>query len=303
MISSRLGAHAAAAVLVVSCACVRDVATVTVPEPDGIRIEAGRCVDALPDTDRDGLADACELALARAFAPLLMTHATRCTPPSSTPAARIPGGYFHAAQPVRGGVHLVYMPAYYRDCGWTGAKCILMDCRGHAGDSELIVVHARQTASGAWYTEAVFLSAHCFGRMPWNCRWYREDDLDAFAWLGGVERGAPVVWVSDARNANYPSAGACERGHLGFDRCDRSALEYRFPITSSRDIGSRAAPLEQPGQPPGCVTGEYVEPIDWLLASPSALECFWDPAARFRGWQGAGPGATAYGAYLEHLGL
>ncbi|HEX6133347.1 MAG TPA: hypothetical protein VFZ24_05275 [Longimicrobiales bacterium] len=272
-------------------------------EPAGIAIEPGHCLGGLPDSDADGLADECELALARAFAPLLMTHATRCTLPSIAPAVRIPGGYVYAAQPLRDGVHLIYMPAYYRDCGWRGAKCILVDCRGHAGDSELIVVHVRQGRNAGWYTDAVFLSAHCFGRMPWSCRWYRDDDLSEFAWNGGVDRGAPVVWVSDARNANYPSYQACERGHLGFDSCVRSAGQYRFPVISRRNIGSRNVPIRQPGEPAGCVTGEFVEPVDWLLVSATALECFWNPTVRFRGWQGSGEGATAYGAYLEHLGL
>jgi hypothetical protein len=294
---------AAAALLLPLCGCAGTGAPTASAAPVGIVVETGRCVDELPDADRDGLADACELALSQAFAPLLMTHATRCTPPWSAASSRIPGGYFHAAQPVRGAVRLVYMPAYFRDCGWTGPKCLLVDCTGHAGDSEVIVVDVRQAPGGAWFTDAVFLSAHCFGRMPWDCRWYGADELDRFEWVDDVERGAPVVWVSDARNANYPSYAECENGHLGIDSCERAGPAYRFPVVAPRNVGSRAVPFAEPGQPPGCVTGAFVEPLDRLLVAPAARECFWDAAARFRGWQDYGGGSTAYGAYLDHLGL
>jgi hypothetical protein len=272
-------------------------------EPVGIAAVSGPCLATEPDADADGVSDGCEQALASAFAPLLRMHETRCTLPSNQHGRRIPGGYMHAAQPVDGTVRLVYMPAYYRDCGWSGWQCLFVDCSGHAGDSELIVVDVRRLPSGNWATDGVFLSAHCLGRTERDCRWYRGTDLDRFAWVDDIEHGAPVVWVSDARNANYPSATACDRGHLGLERCDRPGIPYRFPVTRDHNIGSRAAPIVEAGARPGCVSGSFVEPLDLLVVSPTAVECFWDATAPFRGWQGGGRGETAYGVYLAQLGL
>ena len=292
---------AVSSMLIWACAGAQPQAPVA--EPPGIAAAPGRCIDALPDTDRDGLADACELALSQAFAPLLMMHATRCTLPAPGSAQRVAGGYFHAAQPAQGVVRLVYMPAYYRDCGWTGLKCVLVDCSGHAGDSELIVVDVRRNQNGAWYTDAVFLSAHCFGRSEGGCRWYRGADLERFEWVDDLERGAPVVWVSDGRNANYPSYAACERGHWRMDSCARDSTPWRFPVTTGRDIGSRVVPLVDGEHPAGCVSGRFVEPSDELIVAPDDVECFWTMTSDFGGWQGAAAGATAYGEYLDRLGL
>lgn len=273
------------------------------PEPAGIALTPSACSEATADTDSDGLTDACEHALATAFAPVLMMHHTRCTAPPSGASRGIPGGYFHAAQRTEEGVRLVYMPAYYRDCGWRSGWCVLLNCRGHAGDSELIAVDVRRLASGSWATESVFLSAHCFGRSARDCRWYDGTALRDFDWLDGVERGAPVVWVSDGRNANYPSRAACERGHGGMDACGSDPEVYRFPVMRARNIGSRAVPIRQPGQVPGCVTGAVVEPVDRLIVSHQAVECFWTGSAPFGGWQGGGAGATSYARYLDHIGL
>lgn len=269
----------------------------------GIAAAPGPCLDVDSDADDDGLSDACELALSRAFAPLLMMHSTRCTLPAAGTQDRVAGGYFHAAQPERGVVRLVYMPAYYRDCGWTGAKCIFVDCSGHAGDSEIIAIDVRQLENGAWATDAIFLSAHCFGTSDGKCRWYRDDDLEQFEWVSDIDRGAPVVWVSDARNANYPSYAACERGHWRIDSCDSASVPYAFPVTAERNIGSRAVPLVNGEHPPGCVSGEFVEPLDRMIVAPDAVECFWSAEAPFGGWQGVDGGETAYGEYLDHLGM
>lgn len=273
------------------------------PEHAGIVIAGGTCREVSPDFDLDDLADTCEYALATAFAPVLMIHHTRCTPPPARESGRIPGGYFHAAQPVHDVVRLVYLPAYYRDCGWSSPWCVVMSCEGHAGDSELIAVDIQRLTSGAWATMSVFLSAHCFGTSSRDCRWYEGPALDQFEWSNNIERGAPIVWVSDARNANYPSLAACERGHGGMDACDRNAEAYRFPVSAARNIGSRGVPMHLPGQAPGCVAGAFVEPADRLIVSPTAVECFWSRSAPFGGWQGGSTGVTAYGRYLEYIGL
>jgi len=93
-------------------------ARVTAQEPSIVR-----CERTDGDADADGLGDACELALARAFAPTLIVRSGGCN--WDADAERLAGGYFHAVQPVDSLVRIVYMPAYFRDCGWAGAKCLL----------------------------------------------------------------------------------------------------------------------------------------------------------------------------------
>lgn len=244
------------------------------------------------DGDGDGLSDACELALARTFAPLLMVRGGGCNWDSSAPNARLGGGYFHAVQPVDGGVRIAYLPAYFRDCGWSGAKCSIpwVDCSPHDGDSEFIAVEVIHDQPAAMVAVGVFLSAHCFGRSSGSCRWYRGEELDEFDWIAA----APVVWVSEGRQANYPSWQACDAGHRYLDTCDAHDTSVWFPVLPARNIGSRAVP-QTPG---GCVTGAI---LDSVHVEPDAQECFWRPEP-FHGWQAAGgKGVTPYVRYLEQI--
>lgn len=67
------------------------------------------------DRDADGLSDACELGLARAFAPVLMVRAAGCNWDTSVRPARPGGGYLHAVQRAGATVRVAYLPAYFRD--------------------------------------------------------------------------------------------------------------------------------------------------------------------------------------------
>jgi hypothetical protein len=253
------------------------------------------CAGTGVDSDGDGLDDRCELSLARAFAPALTVTPGQCLAAEGLP----PGGYFYGAEPVPDGVRIVYLPAYFQDCGLAGAKCRLpgVSCAGHAGDSEFIAVDVAPGDDGGWSVAGVFLSAHCFGRWARGCRWYRAHGLDAFSWTGAPLRSAPIVWVSEGRNANYPSRLACDRGHRYLDTCDRNSVRAAFPISTDRDIGSRSAPIRGRPTQPGCVEGsELADP----RARPEAVECFWSDAP-FRGWQLQGAGSTAYLVYLERI--
>ena len=170
-------------------------------------------------------------------------------------------------------------------------------------DSELIAVDVVPVSDGRWAVERVFLSAHCFGRSRGSCRWYEGEELSEFSWVEQA-RSAPVVWVSAGRQANYPSHGACERGHWGIDRCASDASAVRFPISADRNIGSRMHPIRDADRREGCVSGAVVDPAEPLLAGAEEVECFWAPDVPFRGWQGGtGGGATAYARYLEVLGF
>jgi hypothetical protein len=244
------------------------------------------------DQDSDGLSDDCELALARRFAPLLAVARGGCNWDDTIAPGRLAGGYFFAAEPRATGAVLAYLPAYFRDCGWSGPKCWVpgVDCAGHAGDSEFIALELAR-AQERWSVARVYLSAHCFGRSGADCRWYESSELERFEW----EDVAPVIWVAEGRQANYPSRAACDRGHHTLDTCDRNAVRYSFPVTgSAQNAGSSGAP--NPAS--GCVAGRL---LGSARVRPDALECFWTPGQPFRGWQGEGQGVTGYHRYLVEV--
>lgn len=204
------------------------------------------------------------------------------------------GGRHEAPTRTPVGPRAIELDAFF-DCGWSGVKCRLpwVDCSPHAGDSEFIAVDV-SPSDGGWIAEAVFLSAHCFGRSNGDCRWYRGDELARFTWADG----APVVWVSEGRHANYPSRAACDRGHRAIDTCDRNARRNRFRVREGHDIGSEARPGIESGGRRGCVVGADVG-SDAEVAR-DAVECLWSDQP-FRGWQRAGDGATPYLRYLKEV--
>lgn len=258
------------------------------------------------DADRDGTEDGCEHALAAAFAPLLVFDEGECGWDASVPPGRVGGEYLYAVQGAgEGRVRVAYLPAYYGDCGWRLPACRVTPwlCHPHVGDSEMVVVEAAPAGGDQWRAERVFLSAHCHGRSAGWCRWYSGGEMERFRWVDGVVRGAPVVWVAHGKHGNYPSPGACGAGHWGYDDCARNRASRRYPVVSPRqNAGSRAAPFPYAGGRE-CIGADAV---GWgsTLPAAGAVECFWDPAASFRGWQrGEGGGATGYGRQLRDLGF
>jgi len=242
------------------------------------------------DFDGDGLGDACETALATTFAPQLVVRAEGCNWDSTY--NRLGGGYFYAVQPVGKVVRIAYAPAYFYDCGWTGAKCLLplIDCSQHAGDSELIVLELRRASTNEWSVAAIFLSAHCFGRSTGDCRWYLGSDLNHFRWLGTH----PTIWVAEGRNANYRSWSECDRGHHTIDTCDHNDTVYPVPVLPNRNLGSRTVPRANHG----CVAGSELSSD---LVEMDSVECFWRRDAPFRGWQVSVSGVTGYERYLREI--
>ena len=272
------------------------------PAAEGLSLPwtAETCAGSAVDADGDGMDDRCELALAQAFAPELMVDARDCLWTAAPSPRRLGGGYLFAAQRTAEGARLAFMPAYYRDCGWSGAACVLRGgkCGAHAGDSELIVVDVvPDRSAGRWRTAGVFLSAHCFGRSDGRCRWYRGAALRDFAWVDGAPFGAPRVWVALGKHGNYPSRRACDGGHWLYDSCDANRDTVRFPIlTSAQNAGTRRHPLPAPD---GCVASEAL-PLGAGGSSPGTHECPWDPSRPFRGWQADGEGSsTSYARYLD----
>jgi hypothetical protein len=242
------------------------------------------------DHDGDGMSTVCELEFARLVAPTLVVSPGGCNWDSA--AAQIGGGYFYGAQPTDSTVRIVYLPAYFRDCGWQGVKCWLprVDCSPHDGDSEFIAIDLSARGDGSWSITGVFLSAHCFGNYDKACHWYRGKDLARFEFNGS----SAIVWVAEGRNANYPSSRDCDRGLHSIDTCDRNTARYTFPIKAARNIGSRTIPASQHG----CVDGSVLETD--LVASATS-ECFWSLEDRFAGWQAGATGVTPYARYLGEI--
>ena len=267
--------------------------------PEGLAIgwTQASCFRAATDTDVDGVDDACELAVAAAFAPLLVVNPSGCNWDTTVEPPRLGGGYLFAAQRVGDALRVAYLPAYFRDCGWSGVKCALpgVDCEAHAGDSEMIALDIVVDGAQRWRTARVFLSAHCFGRTGAGCLWYEADELAQFAWYMGRTAGAPMVWVAEGRQANYPSRHACDAGHHAIDTCDRHTLAYRFPIYSNaQNVGS----ADRPATADGCMRAADM-PLRSARAG-SGMECFWTGRA-FRGWNTASEGATPYLRYLREI--
>jgi hypothetical protein len=106
---------------------------------------------------------------------------------------------------------------------------------------------------------------------------------------------APVIWVAEGRQANYPTRQACDRGIHAIDTCDRNSLPLRYPIISNlQNVGSMSMPAHQHG----CVSGGAI----WnsRRENTEVTECFWDRATPFAGWQN-GSGVTPYHKYLVEV--
>lgn len=273
--------------------------------PTAAGIPTSACDTVAADSDADGLSDRCELMLARAHAPVLVADARDCSwevEPSSGRAA-LRGAHLFAAQRVAGDtVRLAYLPAYSLDCGWNGSARVLRLGRAsaHTGDSELVAVDL-VAHDGVWRVSGVFYSSHCLGRSAGRCRWYRGAALTAVDW-SGREPGAPRVWVARGKHAHYPTRADCERGHWRQERCasGRDVRAYVFPVLSERqNVGSRTRPAFAPG---GCIRATEL-PLPIRDADPGAVECMWDDARPFRGWQREARGTppTPYGRLLREL--
>lgn len=300
-VTHRVQAHRGGLVVVL---CIVLAACASGPRPSrtigGLTIPLSftECSSASGDADRDNLDDRCELALAQAFAPMLVVDRRDCLWRDDVSPPRLGGGYLFAAQPAPNGVRLAYLPAYFEDCGWSGTACVMRAgvCGAHAGDSEFIVIDVALDANTrSWRTVGVFLSAHCFGRSDGRCRWYRGDELDDFGWADDVTLGAPRVWVARGKHGGYPTRAACDEGHWFYDSCDDNAHAVRFPIVSDgQNIGSRQVPASG-----GCLTSDRL-PVGSRGTVPGTRECFWSQQAAFGGWQSNRRGSAA-GSYARYL--
>ena len=259
------------------------------------------CLAAMQDVDADGIDDNCEIALAQAFAPMLMVDQNECNWDASLD--RVGGEYYYMVRQPHGGsdrIRIAFMPAYYRDCSSH------MYGNPHAGDSEFIGVDVAYSA-GRWVMLGAMLSAHC-GAYPIpalpiqyspHCRYYGAEAWDAVSggYLEGVQRGAPRVWVAAGKHANYRSRSDClNSDFIGLDNCPSTAVGRRFPIVH------RWQNVEFPESGAlGCVQPRWGS----SLPNPTAYETFgrWQPlcVSTFRGWSGSmfSGSSTPYDAVLR----
>jgi hypothetical protein len=269
------------------------------------------------DFDEDLTDDYCETDLAYAFRPL-MKPTVDCS--WDAPLNRSGGEYFYAVQWVGNyTVRIVYMPAYYYDCGhptWGGS---------HTGDSEFVAFDVEfDWSSNRWFLVRGFLSAHCgaaflFWDLSSRCRWYTPN---YFVWAGN-NGGAVVVHVSEGKNANYPTVGLCNEPLIDTffrvyqDHCTLNGPEYRFPIPTlgggSQNVGSRNRPLINLTGPLSTSQKPAAGVLERIWATPptglsyeSCVANLGRESCRFNGWLAHvhGEPAPPYGRLLlTYLGL
>lgn len=286
----------------------------------GTFVTPGNCFSpsgaGINDADRDGMDDSCEQYLAQRFTPAMSYSPYDCNSGGEPYWA---AKYF----PNHGNVvRIIYMPAYYVDCGTSNqtisciAASIFEDalyvaeglagvlvghlpiapenpCNGHNGDGEFVVEEVNYDEDTShWVLTYAFLSAH------WT------DKTDASAGVGPnalqfpeVSQGYPLIWVSEGKHANYVSRDACNDGHA--ETCEANPFRgTRLAFDGTHNIGSIQANLISPRS---CVTGG-----PYHVQSPDAygVECFWEggdePSYRFSGWAPAHQSTDAQ-AYIVPL--
>lgn len=210
------------------------------------------------DADSDGLADACEFALARAFAPYMhFGHGEVLLGfPDGTNRHCAEGEPYWATKlfDAYRVVSIVYMMGYYMDCGEAFVPNIDIDVTvplpwfdlnldvevpdGHRGDSELIRLSvAYNSATQHWELRQAFLSAHYVTASNLGSSVYARPDELAYPVR---DRAFPQVWVSRNKHANYKSYSECEGGgFLNLDSCDEDISNMgaaRFPVREDRNV-------------------------------------------------------------------
>ena len=220
------------------------------------------------DADYDGVDDACESEVAKAFAPTLIIHSEDGDSTRET--------YYAVKKSSLGGptLSILYMLRYHRDTG-IGA---------HAGDSEFILATVTFDATyGRWKLIIATYSSHWGSILdktqnyPWEQLWY-TDGLGN--WNFGQWRRNPVAYVSKDKHANYESGTHCNAVEEG-NPCAGVLVISRVVLPEDgRNVGSAAQPFVD------CTLS--INPSQW-----PGTECFWDTAwLSFRGWTGGAYGTA-----------
>ena len=285
----------------------------------------------MTDADNDGLADECETMLAAAFNPELRYSSHDEVwggEPVWVAKAQL---VFNQSVGFQNVVRIMYMPAYYNDLGnpydcWKGFWDYFVhflgwgDCAGHYGDSEAILLDVRyEPGSQHWILNSAYLSQHT-GYQWFNAgntgSYGENDDLyseaygnvktpgtypTALSYYNGKPGGAPIIWVSIDKHANYANERDCNNGGgfagIGKDDCQMND-SFMFMALSDGMVGQRNL---------GSSTTKFISclesnnPATHQISPPGPpwhQECFWDPNYTFSGWSGANPSSTPYGNRL-----
>lgn len=230
------------------------------------------------DQDQDGLQDACEYQLARAFRPYLAVHPwDKDLRREPYWAAALDFPWYNSGSPV---LKIMYLEAYYSDRG----EPITRYDSGHPGDSEWVTVFVRYE-NGRWALLQTSTSAH------WNtdAESSRNNAYSEHAYPDGRLRGRPLIWVSRDKHANYASQWLCERGGWdaygairGLDTCAGNEYYvdpwigafYEIEVRPDANVGNRYAPAG----PLNLSTGYYVRrgvPLITSAPSRGGLPGFW----------------------------
>jgi hypothetical protein len=247
---------------------------------------SGGCFDAAqPDTDRNGLSDGCEVALAAAFAPELAYNSTDSVGREERWAA-MPWTVSDGTR----GVRLAYLLSYYIDLGTVGCTGGLVACGGHYGDSEAIWLDVYfNPTSQHWVLDRAEYSEHAgaatFTRDPAGYPTALEYPVHA--------GGYPRAYVARQKHANYASEAMCDAGQFGSDQCESDAsarvLAGAAAAGPGSNLGSRAVHLE-----------DCVPSVNAKLAG--RIECYWTTRP-FDGWQGREPATDPYAPKLAAHGF
>ncbi|MBM4357555.1 MAG: hypothetical protein FJ096_05530 [Deltaproteobacteria bacterium] len=226
------------------------------------------------DADRDGLDDACELAVVKGFEPELVFG------PLETAPARIP---FWSARPETSEtLRIFYALSYLVDAG----DPTLGGVSAHDGDSEFIVLRVRYEGAGSWTLVEGYLSAH-YATVCDAGGWFSADEFT----YADFEGGRPIVHVAEGKHANYVDAASCDAGGCYQDHCG-DMLRGKVGILPGRDLGVRSTPIR--------ASYDYASTTEW----------YWDDVP-FCGWQrppgdaraGCAPAANSYAAQLDDFGM
>ncbi|HWL39899.1 MAG TPA: hypothetical protein VNO75_06640 [Gemmatimonadaceae bacterium] len=286
---------------------------VTPPRPMGVRLPSGKNFDqcyrpgqflSSVDGDRDGIDDQCEAELAKEFSPQLVFMFLDCDP------RRAP--YFaarYANTSAFGGVIVIfYALSYVYDCG-PPFTCPNSDpmgwCDTHRGDSEFLILEVGRYSDPArpWALKYATLSAH-WGASGDNTAGYAAQNLEDA--IGSPGFGAPRIWVSKGKHANYRSQIVCNSsGFWNTDDCGQpnglfTEVFADTDTTALRNLGNRSFPfrggLHNPVPDRGSLGATPTPPnghVEWFWENPTTLG--------FCGWSyyQSGPCSTRYSKSLE----
>ncbi len=243
------------------------------------------CFDGVEnDVDEDGIGDACEFALAQAFAPLMNFSYGDDVSREPKWAVRYSDGL----------VYIAYFMAYYNDAGVQGnflacARFVLF-CDAHWEDSEAILFRVTYVSTTQhWLLVDGLLSGHD-GYNLIDSPFPNGHPYASGIGYGDKLGGYPIVFVSENKHANYVSDSECDSGGKGnLDNCSTSLSPARLEIYGNANLGGYAH--------------QFVDCV--YSGSPfysSNQECFWS-GSRFGGWQGINPDSDPYRDRLADFGF